>query len=281
MGSALYLIGTPIGNLDDISLRALRIMKEVSWIACEDKRVSHVLMQAYGIKTPLLSYHEHNATQQRPKILEALGRGESGALISDAGMPLISDPGYKLVEACLEKKFSVSVIPGPSAPFVALCLSGLPSDRFFFQGFLPLKTKLRCQILEKMRYVSATLIFFEAPHRIEETLADLLKGLGNRQAALCRELTKKFEETRRGTLEVLLESCREIPPRGEITLVVEGAAEVELPDQASLEKLIEGTLRHLSFKETVGFVAQETGFSRGVVYEKTLKILDRKGSNTP
>lgn len=268
----LYLVGTPIGNLQDMTYRAVETLRQVAMIACEDKRVTQTLVQAYSITTPLLSYHDHNAAQRRPQILEKLRSGQSIALVSDAGMPLISDPGYKLVAACLAEGFTVTVIPGASAVLTALCGAGLPTDRFFFQGFLPVKTGARTAILQELATLSATLIFFEAPHRIYETLCVLQKILGHRRAALSRELTKKFEETVHGTLEELAVRYKERPPRGEITLIVEGASQKSEIDQEMLDALITDTLQTASLKETVETICQLTALPRRLVYPHALKI---------
>ncbi len=194
----LYLVATPIGNLADISLRALEVLAGCDVIACEDTRVTRKLTERYGIETPLTPYHEHNAAEARPKILARLARGEAVALVSDAGTPLISDPGYKLVRAAQDAGHAVTAIPGASSVLTALNVAGLPTDRFFFEGFLPPKQAARQKRIAALGAIPATLVLFESGPRLAATLADLAEGLGPRAAAICRELTKLHEEVRRG-----------------------------------------------------------------------------------
>lgn len=278
----LYLVGTPIGNLQDLSFRALETLQKVNCIACEDTRVTSVLLKAHGIHTPLISYNDHNAPQRRPQLLARMGRGESLALVSDAGMPLISDPGYKLAVACWQAQIPVVVIPGPSAVLTALCGAGLPTDRFFFQGFLPSKGSLRQTLLEELQPLSATLIFFEASHRVVETLEAMVSVWGDRQAALGRELTKKFEETRKGMLSTLIEGCRWQPPRGEITLVVAGASLSQegspglfSPKMQASEKILQALFSSHSLRDAADLVADATGLARRAVYQQALALRAR------
>ena len=221
----LYLVATPIGNLRDITLRALDVLSAADRIACEDSRVTRKLLAAYNLARPLVSYHEHNAESVRPRLIQALQNGQSVALVSDAGTPLISDPGFKLVRAAHEAGLPVTSIPGPSAALAALTLSGLPSDRFLFAGFLPAKSGARRKVLAELSAVPATLVLFESSRRLAATLAAMTDVFGDRPAVLTRELTKRFEEVRRGTLgELAAQIAAEGPPKGEATLVVAGAA---------------------------------------------------------
>lgn len=268
----LLIVATPIGNLGDMTFRAVQTLKDVSRIFCEDTRTTQVLTRAYGIETSLTAYHEHNADNVRPKILNLLKTGQSVALVSDAGTPLISDPGYKLVVSCHQEGIPVTALPGACAAVVGLCVSGLPSDRFFFQGFLPPKSKARCHLLESLTMLPGTLIFYESPHRIQDSLMDMVAVFGPRPAALSRELTKKFEETRRGTLQELLRTVEEIPPRGEITVLVAGASTPPPMGEEDLEDLLRQTLKRLPFKEAVQAVAFETGSPRRLVYQKALTL---------
>lgn len=225
--NGLYLVATPIGNLADISQRAIETLKSADIIACEDSRVTRKLLSAYGIKATLWTYHEHNAEKVRPEMIQRVKEGAAIALVSDAGMPLVSDPGYKLVRSFKEEQLPVTAIPGASAPVTALILSGLPTDHFYFGGFLPQKNKARHTLLTSLKPLKASLIFFEAARRLEETLASIAETLGGeRQASVCRELTKLFEEIKSGTLEELVEYYqKEGPPKGEIVIVIQGAQE--------------------------------------------------------
>ena len=202
------MVATPIGNLQDITLRALELLKIADLIACEDTRVSGKLLSAYGIKCPLLSYNDHNAGERRPKIFDALADGKKVVLISDAGTPLVSDPGYKLVRDAIEEGFYVTALPGASSVIVGLCLSGLPSERFFFAGFLSSKKEARKKDIEALVAIPSTLLFFESARRLIDCLSALHDGLGNRQAAVMRELTKLHEETKRGTLQEYYNQCQ-------------------------------------------------------------------------
>lgn len=223
MAGTLYVVSTPIGNLEDITLRAVRILKTVGIIAAEDTRHTKQICAHFGIETPLTSYHDFNKEEKTAVLLQRLRSGTDVALVSDAGTPVVSDPGYFLISRSIEAGVPVVPVPGPSAVLAALTVSGLPSDAFRFEGFLPRKAGARAKRIERLREEHGSLIFFESPHRIEKLLAALREGLGNRRAVLARELTKKFEEVQRGTLDQLLAQVRSRPPRGEITLVVEGA----------------------------------------------------------
>jgi 16S rRNA (cytidine1402-2'-O)-methyltransferase len=224
MAGILYVVSTPIGNLEDITQRALRILTNVSIIAAEDTRHTKELCTHFGIKTPLTSYHDFNKQEKTDILLERLGQGTDIALVSDAGTPVISDPGYYLITKCIDSGITVVPVPGASAVLTALAASGLPTDAFCFEGFLPRKPGARAKRLRNLRNVHGSLVLFESPHRIGKLLHSLLDEFGNRRAVLARELTKKFEEFRRGTLEDLVADVQKHPPKGEITLVVEGAS---------------------------------------------------------
>jgi len=219
----LYIVGTPIGNLADMPQRAVRVLQDVVLIAAEDTRKAHVLLKHYAIHTPVTSFFEGNERRKVAQVLASLASGDV-ALISDAGMPGISDPGYPLIHAAIEQEYDVVAIPGPSAHTVALVVSGLPTDRFFFQGFLPRKATERAAVLANLAPLHVTLILYEAPHRLSATLTAMREALGNRQLALCRELTKRFEEVWRSDLEAALAHVEAVAPRGEYTLVVAGAS---------------------------------------------------------
>lgn len=227
----LYIVSTPIGNLEDITLRAVRVLKEVGVIAAEDTRHTKQLCAHFGIATPLTSYHDFNKEEKTAVLLERLRSGADVALVSDAGTPVISDPGYFLITRSIEAGIRVVPVPGPSAALAALAASGLPTDCFRFEGFLPRKDGPRSKRLESLREDSASLILFESPHRIGKLLASLRSILGNRRAVLARELTKRFEDFRRGTLDELLAHVQSRPPKGEITLVVEGASKRKRSDR--------------------------------------------------
>src|SRR5258707_143137 len=220
----LYLVGTPIGNLEDITLRALRILKEADQIACEDTRHTQKLLTHYDIHKPLVSYHEHNELTRAPELVLVLEQGAKIALVSDAGMPLVSDPGHRLVTLCLRHRIPIVPIPGPSALLAALSASGLPNEEFLFVGFLPQRSGERRRAFERLRIEDRTLILYEAPHRIAECVSDAREILGDRQACVAREITKMHEEFRRGKLSEIEESLRERPAKGEITFLI-GAGE--------------------------------------------------------
>lgn len=216
----LYVVSTPIGNLKDITFRAIEVLSKVDLIAAEDTRHTRILLEHYKIKTPTTSYHEFNKEQKMPYLLGRLQSGEKLAVVSDAGTPGISDPAFKLVRECIEKQVSIETIPGATAFVPALILSGLPTDRFVFEGFLP--QKKRQKRIEELRNETRTLIFYESPHRISKTLKDLEQYFGQRQAALIREITKKFEEVHRGTLGDLISKLSQIKLKGEFVLVIAG-----------------------------------------------------------
>ncbi len=262
----LYIVGTPIGNLEDITLRALRILRDVSLIAAENTRKAGILLSHYQITTPVTSYYEGNERRRIPEILEALERGDV-ALISEAGMPGISDPGYPLIEAAILRGVSVVPVPGPSAHVSALVVSGLPTDQFLFVGFLPRRRPE--DALRALASIRATLILYEAPHRLEQTLRLMHEVLGNRPLALCRELTKLYEEVWRGDLGDVLQWVSDHPPRGEYTLVVAGATEDHTVwDEDRVRAALADRMAHgLSRSQAAREVASAAGWERRRVYD--------------
>lgn len=276
--AGLYLVATPIGNLEDITLRALRILSHVDKIACEDTRVSQKLLSHYMIQKPLLSYHEHNADHMRPKLLGAIQSGEAIAFITDAGMPLVSDPGYKLVRNCIEAGVYVTVIPGPSSSLAALALSGLAPDRFFFQGFLPSKSSGRQKILTELLALQSSLIFFESPHRILDTLHDARAILGDRRACIVREITKLFEERIEGSFTQLIDILNERTLKGEIVLVIEGYEPQEMILE-TLQALVKTSLATYSLKETVSRITKMHTVAKSRVYDIALSLQKEKGDD--
>lgn len=273
MSGTLYLVGTPIGNLDDLSPRAEETLRSVDFIAAEDTRVTLKLLNRFGIKKPLVSYYEHNKVESAAVILPRLLAGENCALVSDAGMPAISDPGEELVRLCAESGIPVASVPGPSAVVTALAMSGLPTQRFTFEGFLSTANKPRREHLESLRGEQRTIVIYEAPHKLVQTLGDLLETLGDRDVALCRELTKLHEEVIRTTLSAALERYRAERPRGEYVLVIRGAPAEKGPRQP-LETALELVERYraegLSLKDAAKHAAAETGQSRNDLYHAAL-----------
>jgi 16S rRNA (cytidine1402-2'-O)-methyltransferase len=268
----LYLVATPIGNLRDITLRALDVLAAADVIACEDTRVTRRLLDHYAVATPLTPYHEHNAAEARPKILARLAAGDAIALVSDAGTPLISDPGYKLVRDASVAGHPVTAAPGASAVLTALPISGLPTDRFFFEGFLPPKTAARQKRIDALSRIPATLVLFESGPRIAAALDDLAALLGARQAAICRELTKLHEEVRRGDLPTLAEAYRgTAETRGEFVLVIAPPADEE-DAPADIDAMLRRALARTSVKDAVGEVSAATGKSRREIYQRALAL---------
>ena len=275
----LYLVATPIGNLGDISLRALETLAAADCIACEDTRVTRKLTERYGIGTHLMSYHEHNADEALPKIIARLAEGQAVALVSDAGTPLISDPGYRLVRAAVEAGHAVTALPGASAVLAALSLAGLPTDRFFFEGFLPPKQGARQKRIAELAGIPATLVLFESGPRLGASLADLAAGLGPRAASVCRELTKLHEEIRRGDLSSLAHDYAEGgETRGEIVIVIAPPADVETAD-TDVDELLRNALARVSVKDAVGEVALATGRARRDVYQRALDLAKEGGDD--
>jgi 16S rRNA (cytidine1402-2'-O)-methyltransferase len=267
----LHVLATPIGNASDISLRALEVLRACDAIAAEDTRVTAKLLAIHGISRPLIAYNDHNAAGMRPKILARLAAGQAVVLVSDAGTPLVSDPGYKLVRAALAAGFRVEAVPGPSAVLTALTLSGLPSDRFLFAGFLPSRTGERARALCELAAVPATLIFFESAQRLAESLPAMADVLGERQAVVARELTKRHEEVRRGSLRELAAHYGGAgAPKGEVTLVV-GPPLEEGPDFARIDAALAQALAFMPVKAAAEMIAALTGASRKQVYDRALE----------
>lgn len=266
----LYVVGTPIGNLGDMTYRAVETLSNVDFICAEDTRVTAGLLNHFEIKRPLVSYHEHNAKQVGEQIINRILSGENAAIVTDAGMPCISDPGELLVKLCAENDIKVEVVPGPSAVVSALAISGLSTSRFQFEGFLSTAKKQRFEHLAAVKNCTNTLIFYEAPHKLENTLRDMLEYLGDRKISLCRELTKLHEEVIRTTIAETLAFYSENKPKGEFVLVIEGANEEEISPAETIEQAFE------QVKELVGKgmrgadackqIAKATGFSKGELY---------------
>jgi len=268
MPGVLYVVSTPIGNLEDITYRAVRILKEVTWIACEDTRTTRRLLDHYGIATRALSYHDHNETERAAELIERLEQGESGALVSDAGTPLLSDPGYRIVHAAAAAGIRIEPVPGPSALLAALVTSGLPTDQFHFGGFLPAKQGQRRRLLESMADESATLIFYEAPHRILETLDDIAEVLGDRPVVAARELTKLYEEVLRGTpAEICAALSARDSVRGEFVVLIGRSLTPpvnDVPVEEMIQALIAAGVERMEAMKTV---ARERGLSKREVYK--------------
>ncbi len=273
LAPGLYVVATPIGNLRDVTLRALEILAAADLIACEDTRVSRKLLDHYGIATRLTAYHDHNAAAARPKILARLEQGAAVALISDAGTPLVSDPGYKLARAASAAGHTVTTAPGASSVLAALAVAGLPSDRFCFEGFLPSKARARQSRIAELARIPATLILFETGPRLAASLNDLAAGLGAREAAVCRELTKLHEEVRRGELAALARDYAAEPePRGEMVIVVAPPAADERPGRDETDALLRTALARASVRDAVAEVATLTGQPRAEVYRRALAL---------
>lgn len=275
---ALYVVATPIGNLGDMSLRGLEVLAGADMVACEDTRVSRVLLSRYGITAKPTAYHEHNADRVGPRLLEALEAGSSVALVSDAGTPLVSDPGFRLVEQALDKGLRVVPIPGASAPLAALVASGLPSDSFFFGGFLPSRDKARRARLEEIASVPATLLLFESPHRLAKTLLACVDVLGrDRGAAVCRELTKMYEEVRRGSLGELAEHYdAHSDVKGEIVLVI-APPEPQQVSEEDADDLLRRLLADHSPAKAATEAAKRTGLPRKQLYQRLLAMKNEAG----
>jgi 16S rRNA (cytidine1402-2'-O)-methyltransferase len=279
----LYLVATPIGNLEDITLRALRILKEVDQIACEDTRHTLKLLNHYDIHKPLVSYHEHNEITRAPELVHALEQGASIALVSDAGMPLVSDPGYRLVALAIRHRVPVVPIPGASALVAALAASGLPNEEFLFVGFLPARSNERRRTLEHLRIEDRTLIFYEAPHRIAESVADALEILGDRPACIAREVTKMHEEFRRGKLSELVKELEERPAKGEITLVIgpeDAVPGAHADTSQSLAARVDELMHQakLDRKEALKLAAKERGITKRDAYKQLVDGADAEES---
>lgn len=274
MSGKLYVVGTPIGNLGDFSPRALETLKNCSFIAAEDTRVTLKLLNRFEIKKPLVSYYEHNIRERGQEILARILAGEDCAVVTDAGMPCISDPGEDLVRLCSESGVQTVVVPGPSAAVSALAVSGLPTARFSFEGFLSVKRTSRREHLEAVKEDPRTLIFYEAPHKLAATLSDMCEAFGDRRIALARELTKIHEEVRRTTLSQAAAHYAENPPRGEFVLIVEGAPpkKTEPPDFREAVELTLGLASQgASLSDAAKEAARRTGYKKGELYKAALK----------
>ncbi len=274
MSGTLYLVGTPIGNLGDFSPRAVEILRQADFIAAEDTRVTLKLLNHFDIHRPLVSYYEHNKFASGDKILARILNGETCALVTDAGMPAISDPGEDIVRMCAEHQVDVFVVPGPSAVVSALAVSGLPTGRFTFEGFLSTNRKSRMDHLESLRDERRTMIFYEAPHKLQRTLDDLYAALGDRPIAVVREITKLHEQTLRTTLSGAIAHFQTTPPKGEFVLVIAGAPEPSAPE-VTLEQALETVARYRregrALKESCKLAAADTGFSKNALYDLALE----------
>lgn len=273
MPGTLYVVATPIGNLEDMTFRAVRILKEAALIACEDTRQTRKLLEHYGIDGPVVSYHEHNEAARAAELAGDMLRGATVALVSDAGMPLVSDPGYRLVRAAIENGVPVVAVPGASAAVTALAASGLPSDAFHFGGFLPAKEGQRARVLEELREQQATLIFYEAPHRIIETLEAVQQILGDRAVVVARELTKIHEEYLRGTAaEIGAELAARESVKGEITLLI-GKSDGPPPDETPVEQAVADMIRTgVGRMDAIKAVARRRGLSKRELYDQLEKL---------
>jgi len=270
--SGLYVVATPIGNLGDITVRALEVLHSADQILAEDTRQTRKLLDAYDIKTPISAYHDHNAAKRVPKLIEGLEAGQTYALVSDAGTPLISDPGFKLVRAAVAAKINVFPLPGASAVLAGLVKSGLPSDRFMFAGFFPTKSTARKTVLGDLARVKATLIFFETGPRVKNCLEDIAEILGTRQIVLTRELTKRYEEARHGTAETLLKSIDISPPKGEIVLLIGPPDDGELWEKEGVLNALKKLVPELGVKRASADIAEQSGWVKRDVYQLALSL---------
>ncbi|MBR4009522.1 MAG: 16S rRNA (cytidine(1402)-2'-O)-methyltransferase [Clostridiales bacterium] len=274
----LYLVGTPIGNMQDLSPRAVEVLSSVDLVACEDTRRTGLLLSHFGISAKLMSYHEHNKASAGSKIISRLKEGQNVALVSDAGMPSISDPGEDLVKLCIEEEIDITTVPGPVAGISALVLSGMDTRHYYFEGFLPVETKERKERLSVVSETQVTTILYEAPHRLLKTLNDLSgAGLSERRISACRELTKKYEEVVRGTVSEVISHFTEVPPKGEFVLVLEGRPENETKTVLSPEerknRILNLESQGMSTKEIAKTLSLEWGESKKALYAEVLEML--------
>lgn len=272
LAPGLYIVATPIGNLRDITLRALDVLASADLVLAEDTRQTQKLLNAYDIKATLTAYHDHNAAKKISSIMDALNEGKIIAQVSDAGTPLVSDPGFKLVRAAVEADHAVYPLPGASALLAAVSVAGLPTDKFMFAGFLPSKTAARKKELETLKPVQASLVFFESPARILESLSDMQEILGDRSAALSRELTKRYEQTRRDNLSSLIESCKSDPPRGEIVVTVGPPSEPMRWSEAEIDKALQEQIPDMGTKRAAAYVSEMSGWAKRDVYQRALSL---------
>jgi len=268
----LYVVATPIGNLKDLSERAKNVLNNADVIACEDTRTSKKLMSAYLIKTPLVSYHEHSDDRSRQKVLDQLRAGKTIALISDAGTPLISDPGYKLVADARAEGINIVSIPGPSAVVAALSIAGLPTDRFLFMGFAPNKPAARISWFEAEKDTPASLVYYESARRLTDSLSDASAGLGDRDVAVCRELTKRFEEVQKGSFADIIDHYDTNPPKGEVVVVIGPPSKSTEGDSSQIDDMLFIALKHMSVKSAAGFVADYLNLKRKEIYKRALEL---------
>jgi len=270
----LYIVATPIGNLEDITLRAIRILKEVDLIAAEDTRHTRHLLDRYQIKTQLTSYHDHNKEEKAPVLIERMLEGNRVALVSDAGTPGISDPGYFLINLAIDRKISVVPIPGATAAIAALSVSGMPTNSFIFEGFLPAKHQARLKRLKELAKEERTIIFYEAPHKIIRTIEDMIEVFGDRRTVVSRELTKIHEETIRGSLPEILKHLQTGSNKGEFTIILRGAAEKPLQQDIDTAEYLKNLILHrgLSKKEAISAASEELGMPKKDVYKESLKL---------
>ena len=279
----LYVVATPIGNLGDIGARALETLRSANCIACEDTRVTGVLLRRFGITTPMTPYHDHHADRARPALLTRLAAGEAVALVSDAGTPLLSDPGYKLVRTCADAGVTVHTVPGPSALLAALTVAALPTDRILFAGFLPSKTGARREIIKEFKSVRTTLVFYESAQRLAASLTDLSSVLGERNAAVCRELTKLHEEARRGTLaELSAHYEKSGAPKGEVVIVV-GPPTNSAPiiAETDIDTALKEAIINMSLRDAVDAVAGSLNVPRRTVYTRAIGLQNTQKQNRP
>jgi 16S rRNA (cytidine1402-2'-O)-methyltransferase len=275
---ALYLVSTPIGNLGDVTLRALETIAAADVLACEDTRVTRVLLDRYGIRKRPVAYHDHNADEAGPRLIDLLEAGRSVALVSDAGTPLVSDPGYRLVGRALAAGIRVIPVPGPSAVLAALTASGLPVDAFLFAGFLPVKAGQRRSRLESLKAVPASLVFFESPRRLDDTLAAMAEILGDRPAAVAREVTKAFEEVTRGPLQSLAARYRGVPaPKGEVVICIGPPPSEIAGEPADLDRLLLSLAAEMSASKAAAEAARMTGRPKPELYRRLLDLRDQAG----
>ncbi len=276
--AALHIVATPIGNLTDITIRALEVLAAADVVACEDTRTTRVLLDRYGIKRRTVSYHEHNAAEAGPRLIADLEAGRSVALVSDAGTPLISDPGYRLVDTARQAGLKVVPIPGPSSVLAALTASGLPSDAFFFAGFLPVKDGQRKSRLAELSTVPGTLILLESPRRLAASLASMAEALGDRKAAVCRELTKAFEEVRTGSLGDLAAHYSETgAPKGEVVVCVGPPPEAEAQADADIDRILLSLANEMGASKAAAEAARMTGGKKSDLYRRLLELKDNAG----
>jgi len=275
--AGLHLVATPIGNLGDVTLRALETLAAADIVACEDTRVTRTLLSRYGIARRTMAYHEHNADTAGPKLVEAIGEGRSVALVSDAGTPLVSDPGFRLVQAAVEAGHKVVPVPGASAVLAGLAASALPTDTFLFAGFLSVKDGQRRSRIRELAQVPATLVFFESPHRLGATLKAMADELGTRDAAVCRELTKRFEEVRRGGLDMLASHYEAGETKGEIVICVGPPPKAEKPDAGDVDALLVELAAEMTVSRAAAEAARRTGEKKQDLYKRLLELRGGNG----